>query len=126
MSTNKVEISQLAEAVVKELKNYSEEVTEKIKKAESDIAKKTVTELKSTSPVGRTGKYAKGWKTTVTFENRYNKRVTIHNKVYQLTHLLEYGHAKVNGGRVEGKPHIAPAEEKAINEFLKTVKEAVK
>ena len=42
-----------------------------------------------------------------------------------LPHLLEHGHAKRDGGRVEAKPHIASAEAKAEEQLLKDIKQAL-
>lgn len=111
------QIDDLAAELAAGLAEYSEEVTETIKRSVDEVAAATVNELKQTSPK-RTGAYAKDWANKKAYEDTRSKRKTVYNKKhYQLTHLLEYGHAKRGGGRVDPKPHIKAAEEKAAKEF---------
>lgn len=98
---------------MQELEDFKEVEVDQMKNIIDDVAKETVKELKKTSPK-RKGKYKKGWKKEVAYEDSTKKRTVICNSVYQLTHLLEKGHARRNGGRdVPGIPHIKPAEERA-------------
>lgn len=124
----KIPLNELEVEIVKELKAYSDEVAEGIKKAVNDVAKETVRTLKTTSPRSlRGGKYARGWTLRVEFESPEDIRVRISNRTKpQLTHLLENGHAKVNGGRVDGKPHIRPAEQAAADKLVGAVKVVIK
>ena len=108
-----IKISELANEIEKCLDEYSIEVTKALEDTKIDLAKTAVTELKATSPrsnTKRSGTYAKGWKRT-----KRGKVYIVHNKEYQLTHLLEKGHAKVNGGRVPAQKHIEPVEHELQN-----------
>ena len=117
---------QLPKKVEQVLSTYSQEVTAEIKKAVTKVTKDMVKETKANAPKD-TGEYAKAISST-TLEENANKKIMIwyvRGKKSRLAHLLEYGHAKVNGDKVSGKPHIRPAEEKAVKELEKLVKEAV-
>lgn len=117
----KVRIDGLASAVMSELNRVSTEQTESLKGILKEEAKEAVKDLKMWSPKA-SGKYAKSWKSDVRFENESEIRISVHNQKYQLTHLLEKGHAKRYGGRVEGIPHISVAEEAAKREIERRVR----
>lgn len=106
----------LAIELGKLLDEYSREVRETAEKDIEAVAKETAERLKATSPKN-TGKYAKGWAV-----KKNGKDIVVHNRTKPgLTHLLEKGHAKVSGGRVPGKAHIAPAEEWAAEELARRI-----
>ena len=93
-----------------------------VTKAVEEVSKEAVKKLKDTSPRGSTKKYYKGWTKEVT-KGRMTASAVIYGKkgTYQLAHLLENGHAKRGGGRVDGIEHIKPVEEWAAKEFEKRI-----
>ena len=122
----KVTVDELAEAIGKELGDYFDDITEDVKNAVEVTTRECVAEIKQRSPK-RTGNYSRSWTATEMFNRRGSIRFTVHNKKhYRLTHLLEDGHAKKNGGRVEGTPHIAPAEQNAEKNLIKRIEEAIR
>lgn len=117
-----INISDLAKEINEALATYTNEVVEEIDASAEKRAKEAVKLLRSKSPVGATKQYRKGWRA-----KKINGRWIVYNKTrYQLTHLLEKGHAKVGGGRVKAYPHIAPVEEKIVEGFIKDVEGAIK
>lgn len=117
-----MKIDGMADAIVKELSAWSKEIVGALKEEVQAVGEDTAKELRQTSPKRR-GAYARDWASKVTYDDWQDIRVTVYNKRhYQLTHLLENGHAKVNGGRVNGIPHISVAEENAARDLEKKVK----
>lgn len=126
MSHKQVYVGNFAEAISAELAAYSDGVTEAVKAECNDVADECLQEIKANSPV-QTGKYKKAWRKKVEFENREDIRIRVFNAKYPgLTHLLEKGHAKVGGGRVEGRPHIKPAEQHAAEKLTNKIKVRLK
>ena len=125
----KISVDQLAAEIAKGLAEYSQDVVEKVNVSSEKVGKAAVKRLKRTSPKRPgSGKYAKSWtmKTELEIGQPHKRIVHVKAPHYRLAHLLEYGHAKVGGGRVEGRPHIGPAEEEVIREFTREVEEAIK
>lgn len=112
----------LDKAVKDILTEYGEVAIEATKEAVAEVAKESARKLKSSSPRGRTGKYAKGWTSKVE-TGRVSASATVYGKsgTYQLAHLLEHGHAKRGGGRTTPIQHIEPVEQWAIEEALQRI-----
>ena len=121
-----IDIDDLATEIVSALEEYTEEITEEIKEAVTDAGKHALKVVKDKSPE-KSGDYKKGWKVTTAYDGLHDRRIIIHNrKKPQLTHLLENGHEKQNGGRVEGTPHISIAEKEAAQMFENRVEEILR
>ena len=104
-------IDDMASEVMKGLNEYAELADVSMKKAVRKTATAVKNEISANAPK-KSGRYRKSWATRKTKENSHTLEMTVHSKDrYQIAHLLEHGHAKRNGGRVDAKPHIAPAEE---------------
>ena len=115
------------------LTQYKEDIDEEVVETTNTVIKEAKQELIQTSPrsgIARNIKYYKGWAIkngvkTRTVQNKYTR--VIWNKTnYQLTHLLEFGHATRNGGRTKAQPHIRPVEEKYGQEFVDLLKTKIR
>lgn len=115
----------LEKAVKDILQDYSVEVAKAAEEAVTEVSKEATKKLRQTSPK-RSGKYGKGWASKVE-KTATTAEATVYGKTgtYQLAHLLENGHAKRGGGRVNGNTHIKPVEEWAISEVEKRIREKV-
>ena len=119
----RVSVDQMAQTIMDGLLEYADLATEDMKAAVKKAGNKAKSDVQAGAPVD-TGKYKKSWAVKTTKENANALEVTVHSKNrYQLAHLLEFGHAKRNGGRTRAFPHIAPAEA-AVAELLEREVEA--
>ena len=122
----RVQIDQLADAVMQELDNYAETTTDGVKSAVKKAADTVKKEITATAPV-RSGKYAKSWRTKTTKESSSALEITVYSPTrYMLAHLLEHGHAKRGGGRVSARPHIAAAEQDGIEELEQEIERSIR
>lgn len=119
-----IKINDLSKAVQEVVKEYSDDVQDILDEATEKYTAKALKGVKAGSPK-QTGKYKKGWKKKID-KKRLTVSGTVYNATsYQLAHLLEFGHAKRNGGRVAPIAHIEPVNEDIIKEFVEEVKSKI-
>lgn len=104
----------LESEIAKALSNFNEEVAQEIGDIVDGLADETVAKLKGASPK-RTGDYGDDWDSKL---NKRGERIIYQPKEYRISHLLEFGHARKNGGRdVGARPHIKEIENEVIQKF---------
>lgn len=114
-----IKSNEFSAAVGAILNDFEEDVQEAVAQAVEETGKQALKTVKARSPFRRGkkgGKYKKGWKMKKERSGVFKtqSRVTIYNaKRGWNTQLLENGHQKADGGRVEGIPHVRPAYEQA-------------
>ena len=124
MGRKKISIEDLYGEVEKTISDYAKSVDEKTAELTVEYGKIAKNMLRDKSPK-LTGDYAKGWAYKKQKSDQ-GMNVVIHNRTdYQLTHLLEFGHAKRGGGRVRAIPHIKPVEEQIQEEFPAALARAI-
>lgn len=119
---SKIELDGNFAATINRLtKEYGADVLKALDDVTEEVAEDATKKLKAESPKRKNkgGKYARGWKYTLEHK-RVRVSAVVHGKkgTYNLAHLLEFGHATVNGGRkAKAIPHVAPVEQWVIKEF---------
>lgn len=115
--------NQLQAEILNQVRTYTAQVKEEIDKLAKQTVKEFIVDVKQQDAFkNRTGDYEKGWRI-----KKVGKGYVAHNKTdYQLTHLLEKGHAKRGGGRVGAKVHIAPSEDRAVSSFLQGIERVIR
>ena len=125
-----VTVEQFAQAVNAALQEFAGAVDADVEYVTANVAKRArenVVRNIKTSRIGGTGKYAKSIAVRNLKTSGHLKQKVIYAKApeYRLTHLLEFGQAKVNGGRTRAFPHWEKAEQDAIKDYMKELREAI-
>ncbi|MGN0598648.1 MAG: hypothetical protein ACI4JK_02035 [Oscillospiraceae bacterium] len=138
-----MDIEQIPEAILDDLKKYTEEKSKKISEAVKECTEMAFEDIQNDSPVRKKvpksevvlvhgvakenyqpGSYKKGWMTVTKSYEKGRVQGYVRNKTnYQLTHLLERGHKARDGSNVAPIPHIVDNQNKAREELGRMIEE---
>lgn len=124
-----VSISQLSDALHDELKLYHDDIMKGIKKETKKSMTKLVKRTKDTAPEGVRKKHYKEFITSKLVDDTAHSVAYlwyVRSPEYRLSHLLEDGHATVNGGRTRAFHFIGNATDLITDDYLKAVEEVIK
>lgn len=125
MPSVRIDSSGLRDLVNQYLTEYGTEVATVLEEAGKATAKDAVKKLKQGGSYNGGEKFNKGW-TAKTETNRIGSSTTVYNSTQPgLAHLLEFGHAKRNGGRTKAFNFIAPVADQVEDVFAKEFEKAL-
>ncbi len=124
MSETRISTDDLSQSIKKLIDSYTDRVADGIQSTIKKITEKSASELQATSPK-RTGDYARDWRGKVFEHGSYTYGEVYNQKHYQVTHLLEFGHANKSGGRTKAFEHVLPVNDEAVKEFETEIKRII-
>ena len=117
----KIGVFDFRDAINDILTEYGDAAKEAVELACKDTAKETARELQSAGTFQGGKEYRKGWTSKVEL-TRTGATAIVYNKAKPgLSHLLEFGHAKRNGGRTTAFNFIAPIDAKVGDKLLENI-----
>lgn len=122
-----IDASQLQSTINEYLDEYGDEVIDANKEAIRSVAKDVTRDLKKAGSFGGSGAFRKSIGSEIT-ETRVSVEASIGAKAphYRLTHLLEFGHAKQNGGRTTAFNFVAPINDTIEKRYTEKMEELLK
>ena len=126
MSSVTIKPEEFSKAVKQLVEKYGDEAYDIAQDCAKTAARQTVKEIKADSPVGKQGRYKRGWSHKAQKNGHTKYSETVYNRTdYQLTHLLEKPHSTGGGGHypknVDYTGIIARVEEEYTNKYMEEV-----
>lgn len=122
-----ISVDDLASGVSDIMATYAGEISGMLKGEVENAGKLGIKVVRKNAPK-RKGLYRRNLRLKRVFENFHAIRFIIYadNGSWRVAHLLEKGHAKRDGGRVQGKPHFSVAEQEIADYLSRTVEQKIK
>lgn len=139
MANTSVKSDLFAKQIIASFRDYTDEVEDATRDVVKQIGDEGVDELHSmlmpeatesgsAKPMNRREwkKYSASWYNKEANGTNYSSSTIANKKHYQLTHLLEFGHATRDGQRTRAFAHIVPLSERLSKKLEQEVKNIIK
>lgn len=128
MGKQTIKVTDLPDAISRELTIYGLEVTERVDKIGDAAIKELAQITKETAPVGARGSYRNNIASKRLAKKRTGSTYVWYVKApdHRLTHLLVKGHATKDGGRTRADPFLKNAVNKVLPEYEAAIERTLK